>query len=166
MLVLSRHRDELINIGDDITVAVLDIRGDKVRLGIDAPQSVAVHRSEVYDAIKRSHIEPNHGAELPVEFAPHRTDAPSTATDGVLFVDEAKLNRLRQISRLVNEYHRQMNVMASECCAILGQPDDHSDEADLCRQIVDHSANVEDTVSRLMTRLAVKRANKMLGEAG
>lgn len=53
MLVLSRHRDESIMIGDDVTITVVDIRGDKVRLGIDAPQVVPVHRREVYDAIKR-----------------------------------------------------------------------------------------------------------------
>lgn len=53
MLVLSRHRDESIMIGDDVVVTIVDIRGDKVRLGIDAPQSVPVHRQEVYDAIQR-----------------------------------------------------------------------------------------------------------------
>lgn len=53
MLVLSRQRDETIMIGDDIELTVVDIRGDKVRLGIKAPIHVAVHRKEVYDAIKR-----------------------------------------------------------------------------------------------------------------
>ncbi len=53
MLVLSRQRDETIMIGDDIELTVVDIRGDKVRLGIKAPSRVAVHRKEVYDAIKR-----------------------------------------------------------------------------------------------------------------
>lgn len=53
MLVLSRHRDEEIVIGDNVTITVVDIRGDKVRLGINAPQSVPVHRREVYDAIQR-----------------------------------------------------------------------------------------------------------------
>ena len=53
MLVLSRHRYESIMIGDDVTITVVDIRGDKVRLGIDAPQEIPVHRQEVYDAIKR-----------------------------------------------------------------------------------------------------------------
>jgi len=53
MLVLSRERDETIMIGDDIELTVVDIRGDKVRLGIKAPSHVAVHRKEVYDAIKR-----------------------------------------------------------------------------------------------------------------
>jgi len=53
MLVLSRQRDETIMIGDDIEITVVDIRGDKVRLGIDAPSDISVHRKEVYDAIKR-----------------------------------------------------------------------------------------------------------------
>lgn len=53
MLVLSRHRDESIMIGDDVVVTIVDIRGDKVRLGIDAPKSIPVHRQEVYEAIKR-----------------------------------------------------------------------------------------------------------------
>lgn len=51
MLVLSRKKDEKIIIGDNITVMVIEIRGDKVRLGIDAPRDVSVHRQEVYDAI-------------------------------------------------------------------------------------------------------------------
>ena len=53
MLVLTRKRDERIMIGDQISLMVVDIRGDKVRLGIEAPAEVAVHRSEVYDAIQR-----------------------------------------------------------------------------------------------------------------
>jgi carbon storage regulator len=53
VLVLSRQRDETIMIGDEIELTVIDIRGDKVRLGIKAPSRVAVHRKEVYDAIKR-----------------------------------------------------------------------------------------------------------------
>ena len=52
MLVLSRQRDETIMIGDDIEITIVDIRGDKVRLGITAPTRIAVHRKEVYDAIK------------------------------------------------------------------------------------------------------------------
>lgn len=53
MLVLSRQRDETIMIGDDVQITVVDIRGDKVRLGITAPRHIQVHRKEVYDAIKR-----------------------------------------------------------------------------------------------------------------
>lgn len=53
MLVLSRQRDETIMIGDDIQITVVDIRGDKVRVGIVAPIEIPVHRKEVYDAIQR-----------------------------------------------------------------------------------------------------------------
>jgi carbon storage regulator len=53
MLVLSRKRDERIMIGDQISLLVVDIKGDKVRLGIEAPSDVAVHRKEVYEAIQR-----------------------------------------------------------------------------------------------------------------
>lgn len=53
MLVLSRKREESILIGDDIRVMVIEIRGDRVRLGIEAPRSVNVHRQEVYEAIQR-----------------------------------------------------------------------------------------------------------------
>lgn len=53
MLVLSRQRDETIIIGDNIQVTVVDIRGEKVRLGIAAPPHIPVHRKEVYEAIQR-----------------------------------------------------------------------------------------------------------------
>jgi carbon storage regulator len=53
MLVLSRSKDESIMIGDEIEIMVVDVRGDKVRFGIIAPRSVAVHRKEVYTAIQR-----------------------------------------------------------------------------------------------------------------
>jgi carbon storage regulator len=53
MLVLSRQRDESIIIGDNVIVTIVDVRGDKVRLGIEAPREVSVHRREVYEAIQR-----------------------------------------------------------------------------------------------------------------
>ncbi len=53
MLVLSRHRDESIMIGDNIIITIVDIRGDKVRLGIQAPTDIPVHRQEVFEAIQR-----------------------------------------------------------------------------------------------------------------
>lgn len=52
MLVLSRRRDEVICIGDNIKIMVVDIRGDKVRLGIEAPEDVPIHREEVYDRVQ------------------------------------------------------------------------------------------------------------------
>jgi carbon storage regulator len=53
MLVLSRQKDESIMIGDDVEVTIVDVRGDKVRLGITAPKTISVHRKEVYEAIQR-----------------------------------------------------------------------------------------------------------------
>ncbi|MCA9104371.1 MAG: carbon storage regulator CsrA [Pirellulaceae bacterium] len=69
MLVLSRHRDESIMIGDDVVITIVDIRGDKVRLGIEAPTDIPVHRQEVYEAIKReneraSKVNPNTTKDL------------------------------------------------------------------------------------------------------
>jgi len=58
MLVLSRKRDERIRIAHDVVITVIEIRGDKVRLGIEAPQEVPVHREEVYQAIYRAPTEP------------------------------------------------------------------------------------------------------------
>lgn len=63
MLVLSRQRDESIIIGDDIVVTVVDIRGDKVRLGIQAPMEIPVHRQEVYEAIQRENADQKNPAE-------------------------------------------------------------------------------------------------------
>jgi carbon storage regulator len=54
MLVLSRKKNESIVINNDITIVVVEIRGDKVRLGVDAPKEVPVHRREVFDAIRRN----------------------------------------------------------------------------------------------------------------
>ncbi len=56
MLVLTRKRDESIIIGDNIIITVIGIRGDKVRLGIEAPKEVSIHRQEVYEAIQRENI--------------------------------------------------------------------------------------------------------------
>lgn len=76
MLVLSRQKDETIIIGDDIEVTVVDIRGDKVRLGINAPKSVTVHRKEVYEQIKRENRE---AAQVkPEDLAGLRLPAPGT----------------------------------------------------------------------------------------
>lgn len=56
MLVLSRRKDETIMIGDDIEITVVDIKGDTVRIGIQAPRSVSVHRKEIYEAIQAENI--------------------------------------------------------------------------------------------------------------
>ena len=57
MLVLSRQRDESIMIGDNIVVTIVDIRGDKVRLGINAPSEILCIAQEVYEAIQRENIQ-------------------------------------------------------------------------------------------------------------
>ncbi|OHB85875.1 MAG: carbon storage regulator [Planctomycetes bacterium RBG_16_64_12] len=83
MLVLSRQRDQSIIIGDDVVVTVVDIRGDKVRLGIDAPSEIPVHRREVYEAIQRenlraSRLEPKDTRPL----GRHKTAAPDGTPSG------------------------------------------------------------------------------------
>jgi len=70
MLVLSRQRDETIVIGDNIEVTVVDIRGDKVRLGINAPKEVSVHRKEVYEAIKRENGKQSQAPAAPLQTPP------------------------------------------------------------------------------------------------
>jgi carbon storage regulator len=73
MLVLSRKKNESIVINDDITIVVVEIRGDKVRLGVEAPKEVPVHRREVYDAIKRAAEESN-GSGLDRNQTPSEVD--------------------------------------------------------------------------------------------
>ena len=82
MLVLSRHRDESIIIGDDIVITVVDIRGDKVRLGIAAPIEISVHRQEVYEAIQRenrqaSRLEPHDARQIDRLNPPPRREPPA-----------------------------------------------------------------------------------------
>ncbi len=67
MLVLSRQRDESIVIGDDIIITIVDIRGEKVRLGITAPAHIPVHRKEIYEAIKREAQNGRRGSSGQVE---------------------------------------------------------------------------------------------------
>jgi carbon storage regulator len=73
MLVLSRQRDETIMIGDDIEITIVDIRGDKVRLGITAPATIPVHRKEVYEAIQRENRE---AAKVKMEDLPNMPTPP------------------------------------------------------------------------------------------
>lgn len=53
MLVLSRQKDESIMIGNDVEITIVDVRGDKIRLGITAPREISVHRKEVWEAIQK-----------------------------------------------------------------------------------------------------------------
>ena len=87
MLVLSRHRDESIIIGDDIVITVVDIRGDKVRLGIAAPIEISVHRQEVYEAIQRenkqaSRLDPQEARQLELLSPPVRRDLRRARPEG------------------------------------------------------------------------------------
>ena len=71
MLVLTRKKNEEIIIGDNIVITIVDIRGDKVRLGINAPKDIPVHRQEVYDAIQRERE-----AELKAQAEPAANETP------------------------------------------------------------------------------------------
>ncbi|WP_437187280.1 carbon storage regulator CsrA [Planctomicrobium sp. SH668] len=64
MLVLSRKQDEKIIIGDSITLMVVSIQGDKVRLGIDAPKHVSIHREEIYQAIIKDRDQPTEATKI------------------------------------------------------------------------------------------------------
>jgi len=75
MLVLSRKKNESIIINDHITITVVEIRGDKVRLGIEAPRDVSVHRREVYDAIAQKGDQSTNGDPN------SRGDTPNRAID-------------------------------------------------------------------------------------
>lgn len=96
MLVLSRQRDETIMIGDDIEITVVDIRGDKVRLGINAPARVAVHRKEVYEAIRRENEQAARSMTLePQELPDLRRASPASgvAPGGKLAPDRVRTLR-------------------------------------------------------------------------
>jgi carbon storage regulator len=75
MLVLSRKKNESIIINDDITIVVVEIRGDKVRLGVEAPKEVPVHRNEVYEAIRRNQQQKQDTGEHPVTHSDGTTAA-------------------------------------------------------------------------------------------
>ena len=88
MLVLSRQRDESIIIGDNIVITVVDIRGDKVRLGIQAPTEIPVHRQEVYEAIQRENrqaarLDPQDARQLEHLNPPLRRDVRRPRTEGI-----------------------------------------------------------------------------------
>jgi carbon storage regulator len=73
MLILTRRVGETVMIGDDVTITVLGVKGNQVRVGINAPKSVAVHREEIYERIKREQ-QPDHDA-------PESPDAPRKAAE-------------------------------------------------------------------------------------
>jgi carbon storage regulator len=67
MLVLSRQKDESIMIGDEVQITIVDVRGDKVRLGITAPKTIPVHRREIYDAIQREKAQKDGELHVPAD---------------------------------------------------------------------------------------------------
>ncbi len=77
MLVLSRQRDESIMIGDDVEITIVDVRGDKVRLGITAPKEIPVHRREIYDAIQREKAQKAEG-EAPASDSKDQAESTET----------------------------------------------------------------------------------------
>ncbi len=76
MLVLARKKNESIVIRNDVVVTVVEVRGDKVRLGIEAPKEVKVHRREVYDAIREAERRAREESEPPPE-PPPTSDPPA-----------------------------------------------------------------------------------------
>jgi len=82
MLVLSRQRDQTIMIGDLVEITVVDIRGDKVRLGITAPLSIPVHRKEVYEAIQNENRAASHARLDDVSLLERIVRPPDAETGG------------------------------------------------------------------------------------
>lgn len=89
MLVLSRQKDESIVIGDDVEITIVDVRGDKVRLGINAPREISVHRKEIYNAIQKEKAQnggkadkkPKNGENTP-EMSDSENTMPQAAAGG------------------------------------------------------------------------------------
>ena len=103
MLVLSRKKNESIIINNDITIVVVEIRGDKVRLGVEAPKEVPVHRREVYDAIKRGEQEAD----------------PKTAAKLLLAISLRIAARMRETADKVKLYAQLTQAMQQEIDALM-----------------------------------------------
>jgi phosphinothricin acetyltransferase len=99
MIVVSRARDESMMIGDDIRVTVVDIRGDKVRLGFTAPTDLSIHREEVYQAIRREN-ERAERTERTIDLTQRRLHAAPRAFK----IRIAKVTDLEAINRIYNHY--------------------------------------------------------------
>ena len=95
MLVLSRYRDESIIIGDNIVITVVEIRGDKVRIGIQAPTEVPIHRAEVYELIQRENngIGTSGGLEIEINVS-----NPTTAISTIVLVSPTLITVISLIS--------------------------------------------------------------------
>ena len=81
MLVLSRQKDESIIIGDDVEITIVDVRGDKVRLGINAPRNISVHRKEIYEAIQREKAQKAREGGSPAEKSAEHANDTRTGTN-------------------------------------------------------------------------------------
>ena len=110
MLVLTRLQDEILKIGDDIEVIVTEVRGDKVRLGVTAPESVPVHRKEVYDTVCKEKGTRNLGCSM------------RTVDDIVALLNEMLEIDRAAVSNIMNtRYHcngdmaDHLTVQAQEC---------------------------------------------------
>ena len=82
MLILSRKRNEKIMIGDDISIMIVDIRGDQVQIGIDAPRSIPVHRHEIYEEIKSTTLRASQSDAVDMEAIRRKGKAKHNDKDG------------------------------------------------------------------------------------
>jgi len=92
MLVLSRHCDEAIMIGDDVEITIVDIRGDKVRVGINAPARIPVHRKEIYEAIRLENEQAISFAASPIASIPAKDRGDAPLPNATRVVDRASVN--------------------------------------------------------------------------
>ena len=102
MIVFSRKKNESLVINDDITIVVIEIRGDKVRLGVEAPKEVPIHRREVFDAIRRNEV---YGS------VPARTSDIPASTSGIPAAAVSEPAQITLSSRLVGFVDRLRNAI-------------------------------------------------------
>ncbi len=111
MLVLSRQKDESLIIGDDIEITVVDIRGDKVRLGVSAPKEVSVHRKEVYEAIRRENREAARVKPEDLSGVGKVKPGLPKQSERVEFEVEARVGQPIQTAPIINEVKRRRSAV-------------------------------------------------------